>query len=185
MRWKRPFRAAFLESLDLFQRKPELLQESVYVFNTDASPECFEHFMEALTEGETEITPEIADSFEGLCEEFGVHEFDDQIRAAKAESSSDSNPELHTDIAQLKQRLHSQEKTIEAQRHQIASLLDTQKGLCSQILQLSEIIDSCRESIDNLRSDYRNDIQKLEEKLSAASALEEEDDIFVLGDLLQ
>ena len=75
---------SFLTKLDLFRRRPDLVDAGRYVIKTDVDPDVFALFMTRLWDGDSdvEVTPENADQLRALCDELGFSGFDDKLRSA-------------------------------------------------------------------------------------------------------
>ena len=72
----------YLNKLELFQKRPELVTEGIYVIQSNVKPEVLDLFLTRVIEEESQpVTSENAEELQALCDELGFPGFDNEIRA--------------------------------------------------------------------------------------------------------
>ena len=116
---------SFLERLDIFQKRPDLLKLDDYAVKSDVSLQVLNLFLSRVfgKESQVAVTPENAESLKSLCDELGFSGFDADLRKILGESPTKTQLEL----LRLRDRIDRQDLMLERLQRQVRDLERQQK----------------------------------------------------------
>ena len=117
--------------LDLFKRRPDLVDAGRYVIKTDVDPDVFALFMTRLWDGDSnvEVTPENADQLRALCDELGFSGFNEELRAIQARGGS----KAWKDLVVVRSRVDRHDVLIEQLQRRVLELENQLSGIAQKV----------------------------------------------------
>ena len=117
---------SFLEKLDIFRKRPELLKVDDYAVRSDVSLQVLNLFLSRVfgKESQLSVTHENAEALKSLCDELGFGGFDAELREILGESPT----KVQQELLRLRARLDRQELALEQLQRHVRDLECQQKN---------------------------------------------------------
>ena len=151
---------SFLTKLDLFKRKPDLVDTGRYAIKSNVDSDVFVLFMTRLcgATSDARVTPENAEQLLALCDELGFSGFDDELRAVLGRGA-----DMNAGLEELQRRVLE----LERQLQEVRALPQRVRAVEQRLAAADWVLD------DLQRRDASNDVESLRrEVMERASAVD-------------
>ena len=155
---------SFLTRLDLFKRRPELVNAGRYAIQSDVDSDVFGLFMTRLYGGMSDVgvTPENTAQLRALCDELGFSGFDDELRAVLGRGV---DLQVRKELLGVRLRVDRHDIIIEEMQRRVLDLerqLQEAQVLPPRVEAVEQRLEATARAIDDLQQrDLNNDVESL------------------------